>query len=74
MDSTHERIVHINFSKKTYQQKDRSRHGNKAWECEIISCRTEINNSILADGGLSSSSNTSINWGKSLNFTQTWKA
>jgi len=46
---------------KTYQQKDLSRHGNRAWEYEIRSCRTETNNSILADEGLSSSSNTSIN-------------
>jgi hypothetical protein len=59
---------------KTYQLKDISRHGNRAWEYEIISCRTETNNSILAEGRLSSSSNTSINWGKSLNFTQTRKA
>jgi len=53
------------FQPKTYQQKDISRptgHG------------TETNNSILADGGLSSSSNTSIDWGKSLNFTKTGKA
>jgi hypothetical protein len=59
---------------KTYQQKDISRHGNRAWEYEIRSCRTDRDNSILANGGLSSSSNTSINLGKSLNFTQTWKA
>ncbi|KAL9403399.1 hypothetical protein Peur_000371 [Populus x canadensis] len=58
---------------KTFQQKDISRHGNRAWEYEIRSCRTE-RDSILANGGLSSSSNTSINWGKSLNFTRTWKA
>jgi hypothetical protein len=46
---------------KTYQQKDLSRHGNRVWEYEIRSCRTETNNSILVDEGLSSSSNTSIN-------------
>jgi hypothetical protein len=65
----HSNYIYPNTSTKFLSQKDTNRQGNKAWDCEIISRRSETNNSLLTDGALSSRPHTFIIWGKNLNFT-----